>query len=247
VRAAKENVPLKVLGAGANVLVRDDGFDGVVVRLDQPEFRSVTRHGNELECGAGVDLMPLTKWCSAEGLSGLEGMAGIPATVGGAVRMNAGGRDHEFSSVVRDVRVLGSDGAIETWSANRLGFAYRYSDLGDRIVLSARLGLAEDDPQRVRRKHDEYFEFKKRSQPLADKSAGCIFKNPNGQSAGALIDRAGLKGLSSGNARVSQRHANFIVAGAGATATDVLRLIDMIRDRVRQLFDTQLEVEIDIW
>lgn len=247
VRAREHSVPVKVLGRGANVLVSDDGFDGVVTRLDHPSFRKVTRRDTRLEVGAGVDLIPLARRCSARGLSGLECMAGIPATVGGAVRMNAGGRFGEFSDVVRRVEVLGPDGRREFWAADRCGFGYRRSNIDGHLVLSAELELAEDDPARVRRKFEEFFELKRASQPLADQSAGCIFKNPNGHSAGALIDQAGLKGTTCGEARVSERHANFIVARRGAKASDVMRLIDLIRERVRALFSTELEVEIDIW
>ena len=247
VRAREEDVPLKVLGRGANVLVSDDGFDGVVVRLDHASFRGVERRGSRVEVGAGVDLMPFASACSRRGMSGLECMAGIPSTIGGAIRMNAGGRFGEFGQVVREVRVLRPDGGTENWSRQRCGFGYRCSDVGDNIVLSAQLELVEDDPIRVRRVFEELFAQKRVAQPLGDRSAGCIFKNPAGRSAGALIDQAGLKGTRCGAARVSERHANFIVARRGATASDVLHLIDVIRERVRSEFSTELEVEIDIW
>ncbi|MGB2985361.1 MAG: UDP-N-acetylmuramate dehydrogenase [Phycisphaerae bacterium] len=247
IRARQGDLPCKVLGSGANVLVSDDGFDGVVVRLDDHAFCKVDQCGTALEVGAGVELMPLARNCSERGLSGLEGMAGIPGTVGGAVRMNAGGRFGEFGQVVRQVRLLRMDGGIETWPHDRIGFAYRRTELGDRIVLSARLELVEDDPHRVKRRFEECLEYKTRSQPLAGKSAGCIFKNPAGQSAGALIDKAGLKGTRYGEAYVSDQHANFIIARHGATASDILHLIDLIRERVRRVFDIELEVEVDIW
>ena len=246
-RTRNEAVPVKVLGGGANVLICDDGFDGVVVRLDRDVFKTVDRKGSSFDVGAGVDLMPLARRCSEQGFAGLEPMAGIPASVGGAVRMNAGGRAGELGAVVKQVEVLCPDGSVETWPNERIGFGYRHSELGDRIVLAARLELVENDPVRVKRAFDENFQDKQRSQPLSDRSAGCIFKNPTGESAGALIDRAGLKGVSCGPAKVSSRHANFIIARPGATAADVLNLIDLVRDRVRDRFGTELEVEIDIW
>ena len=246
-RARREHVPLKVLGAGANVLIKDDGFDGVVVRLDSDAFRKTQWSGSTVAVGAGVDLMPLARECCRRGLSGLEGMAGIPATIGGAIRMNAGGRFGEFGRVVRDADVLRPDGTMETWTHHQLGFGYRSSALTDEVVLSAGLELEQDDPVRITTTFDECFDYKMSSQPITDCSAGCIFKNPPGQSAGALIDRAGLKGKSYGNAQVSKRHANFIVADSEATASDVLGLIDLIRRRVRDLYDTELEVEVDIW
>ncbi len=246
-RAKQEGVPVKVLGSGANVLISDDGFDGVVVRLDSDAFRTTEQHGTSLRVGAGVELMPLARRCSENGLTGLECLAGIPATIGGAARMNAGGREGELGDVVREVRVLQSDGDLETWPHERIGFGYRRTNLGRCIVLSVLLELGEDDPRRVKRRFDDCFERKKRSQPLADCSAGCIFKNPAGQSAGALIDRAGLKGARYGGAYVSKCHANFIVAEHGATASDVMHLIDVVRERVRCVFDIELEIEIDIW
>ncbi len=245
--AQKHGVPFKVLGSGANVLVSDDGYDGVVIRLDSEAFRRVDRHEDSMTLGAGVDLMPFAKQCSDEGLSGLECMAGIPATAGGAVRMNAGGRFGSFGDVVRRVTCVGRDGIVETIDQSELGFGYRRSLVGDRIVCSVEIELTQDEPAKVKRRFDEYFSYKQETQPLADKSAGCVFKNPPGQSAGALIDRAGLKGTRCGAAHVSHRHANFIIADPGATATDVMQLIDLVRDRVEREFGTRLEIEIDIW
>lgn len=246
-RARSQAVPVKVLGNGANVLICDDGFDGVVVRLDAPVFSRVERREGEVSVGAGVELMPLSRRCSEQGLAGLEGLAGIPATVGGAVRMNAGGRFGDFGSVVSEVEILREDGRVERRTRDTLGFGYRHSDIGAGIVLSARLELTQDDPDRIKKKFDECFEFKKASQPLADRSAGCVFKNPPGASAGALIDQAGLKGMACRRAHVSKRHANFIVTERGAKASDVLGLIDVVRERVADSCGVLLELEIDVW
>jgi len=247
VRARNEDIPVKVLGAGANVLIKDDGVDGVVVRLDRPAFRTTEHQGSRVVAGSGVDLMPFARECSHRGLAGLECLAGVPATIGGAVKMNAGGRWGEIGDVVSEIEVLGADGTIETWPRERIGFAYRQTRIDEVIVLSATLLLREDDPQCTRKKYDEIFECKKRTQPIRDKSAGCIFKNPGGRSAGAIIDEAGLKGFRCGNASVSQRHANFIVTRRGATSSDVMRLIDVIRRRVCKMFGIELHVEVDIW
>lgn len=246
-RAADESLPYRVLGEGANVLVRDDGIDGVVVRLDQPGFRRVERDGHLVTAGGGASLMPLVKYCTDEGLSGLENLAGIPATVGGAARMNAGGRFGEFGSLVREVTVLDRNGDLRSLSNDECGFRYRGSNLGDYMVIDATLELTPEAPASVRQRYDEVFEFKRSTQPIAERSAGCIFKNPRGQSAGALIDRAGLKGTRRGGAMVSPRHANFIVTERDARSLDVLHLIDLVRDRVMREFSTELEVEVDIW
>ena len=246
-QASRERVPVKVLGGGANVLVSDDGFDGLVVRLDEPFFRSVSVEGTAVRVGAGVDLMTLCRTMSERGLSGLEGLAGIPGTVGGAVRMNAGGRYGSFGDVVRSVRVMHRDATVQTWPRERVGFGYRHSLLGDAIVLSAELELATCDPASAKEAHRLLFDQKMSSQPMAEHSAGCVFKNPPQAPAGQLIDQAGLKGVSFGRAMVSAKHANFIVADRGATAADVLGLIELIRQTVRERWGTELEVEIDIW
>lgn len=230
------------------MLVSDDGFDGVVVRLDADEFRRVRRQGGQLEVGAGVDLMPLVRRCSRDGLSGLQGLAGIPATIGGAIRMNAGGPACEIGDVVENVRVLTPDRRVEVRTAAEVEFGYRRTNLpAGEVILGATLRLHEDDPARVKAEFREHLARKQRTQPLAEHSAGCIFKNPAIQPAGALIDQAGLKGSRVGAAEVSSVHANFIVARSGATASDVLRLIDFVRERVLWMFDTELETEIEIW
>ena len=237
-----------MLGRGANVLVSDDGYDGVVVRLDAEEFRRVRRRGGNLDVGAGVDLMPLVRRCSRDGLAGVAGLAGIPATIGGAIRMNAGGPACEIGEVVQNVRVLTEDRRVVVRTAGEVGFGYRHTKLpGGEVILGATLALQEDDPERVRAEFQEHLTRKQRTQPLAEHSAGCIFKNPAIKPAGALIDQAGLKGSRVGAAEVSTVHANFIVAGSGATASDVLHLIDFVRERVLRLFDTELETEIEIW
>jgi UDP-N-acetylmuramate dehydrogenase len=246
-RGREECVPVNVLGCGANILVRDDGFDGVVVRLDEPAFREVFVEGESVRAGGGVDMMPLSRGLSAKGLSGLEPMAGIPSSIGGAVRMNAGGRYGEIADVVEKVAVMNRDGSVQEWSREQAGFGYRRSAVGDRVVLWAQFKLKEDDPRQVSRAYDEIFDQKMETQPLQDASAGCIFKNPPDASAGALIDKAGLKGATCGGASVSQRHANFIITRQGATASDVLRLIDLIRERVSERWGTELETEIEIW
>ncbi len=240
-------VPIKVLGRGANVLISDEGFDGVVIRLDNEAFCMVTLDGTSLVVGAGVDLIPLARRMSVEGLSGLEPMAGIPATVGGALAMNAGGGGGEFGDVVIAASVVDFSGHVELWDRDRLTLGYRSCGIGDRIILSVSVQLHRTDPGRTMARFNKFDAMKRRSQPIGDKSAGCVFKNPPGEAAGALIDRAGLKGLRCGGASVSDRHANFIVAEASAKASDVIRLIDMVRDRVRREFDIELELELDVW
>jgi UDP-N-acetylmuramate dehydrogenase len=246
-RALEHGVGVKVLGGGANVLIRDDGFDGLVVRLDKPSFQMIEAQGQWLRAGCGVDLMQLVQRCSRLGMAGLECLAGIPGTVGGAIRMNAGGRYGEIADSVETVEVLTTGRDAQTLTKNQVGFDYRQTKLGDSIVTAVTFRLEPGDPEEVYARFKRIWRAKKAAQPMADRSAGCIFANPPGDSAGRLIDRAGLKGMTHGRARVSSRHANFILADGGASASDVLHLIDRIRNTVCERFGTELKLEIDIW
>ncbi len=245
--ATEEQVPYKVLGRGANVLVRDEGFDGLVIRLDRPAFCETCFDEDRVNVGAGVDLMRLSLAASRRGLAGLEPTAGIPATVGGAVRMNAGGRLGEFGDVVESVCIVEPDGRIRDVFRDELEFGYRRSAVGSRIVVSAVLKLRPEDPREVSERVRAVWREKKASQPLAAQSAGCVFKNPEGGAAGALIDRAKLKGVRRGGACVSARHANFIEVDEGARSADVLALIDHVRGEVARIHGVELELEIDVW
>lgn len=245
--ARQAELPLKVLGRGANVLIRDDGFDGVVVRLDSDGFRSMRFEGRHVLVGAGCDLTKLCKAAAQRGLAGLECLVGIPGTVGGAIRMNAGGKFGCIGDTVDRFDVLTPDGRVESRSREQAQFGYRSCAIGDSIVLGAELVLIRQSRAEVWQRYREYWAYKKRTQPLADRSAGCVFKNPPGQSAGRLIDQAGLKGERCAGAVVSTQHANFISVDRDAAASDVLRLIDRIRARVSRQFGQDLELEIDVW
>jgi UDP-N-acetylmuramate dehydrogenase len=241
-------MPWRVLGGGTNIIVRDEGFDGVVVRLRGPVFERVEFKDEAVYAGAGADLPKLIRATLERGLVGLEVLAGIPGTVGGAARMNAGGRDGEIGELVRDVRVLDASGQTVTRTAPEVGFAYRHTALGDCVVLGVTLVLRRGDAQEALQRHREIWNEKYAKQPpLAARSAGCVFKNPPGQPAGRLLDEAGLKGTRIGGAEISTRHANFIVAHDDATADDVLNLIQLAKERVQQATGIELQPEVEIW
>ncbi|RJP42440.1 MAG: UDP-N-acetylmuramate dehydrogenase [Phycisphaerales bacterium] len=247
-RFARENeLPFRVLGRGANVLVRDEGVPGVVVHVHKGVFAKVRIDGTCVTAGAGVDLMRLCRACCCKGLAGLETLAGIPATLGGAVAMNAGGRFGQISDVVRRVTVVDETGREAVRGVSELAFGYRRANLGTDIVVQVELELRPADAGELLRRHDDIWELKRASQPYGERSAGCVFRNPPGQSAGALIDRAGLKGMCCGGARVSDVHANFIVTRGDARSSDVMRLADAVRGRVRDRFGVDLEMEMVIW
>lgn len=245
--ASEQELAVRVLGRGANVLVSDGGFDGLVIRLEHDVFSQSTYQGTRVRVGGGANLMIVARDCAKRGLSGLERLAGIPATVGGAVAMNAGGRYGEISDVIESVELMDRDGVVRHVAADAMGFGYRHSDVGDRIVLSAALRLTDAPADEVVDRFQAIWREKSQSQPFAEHCAGCMFKNPPGHSAGKLIDDAGLKGSSVGKARVSRRHANFILADRGATAADVLALADRVRDEIFARTGLKLEREIDVW
>lgn len=238
----------RVLGRGANVLVRDAGFDGAVLHLCGPAWEALRFDGPALAGGAGADFPKLVKKSAERGLAGLEGLAGIPGTLGGAIRMNAGGKYGSIGTTVRRVRVMRPDGEIETRAAAQVAFGYRTSRLDGAIVLAAELELAAGDREALVARFRTIWNEKAANQPpLSAKSAGCIFKNPPGAAAGALIDQAGLKGVRRGAAEISSRHANFILAYPGARAQDILDLVALAQERVAERFDVKLELEVDVW
>lgn len=244
---ARLNLPVHILGGGSNVLVREEGVGGAVIRLSAAAFAEVSVEGSTIRAGAGVLLSHVISEAVRAGLAGLENLSGIPGTLGGALCGNAGGRQGEIAPLVKSVTVVRLDGEISTRSGDDLAFAYRSSDLAESIVLEAELALQPDDPNEIANRLRKIWILKKSTQPLGSQSAGCIFKNPSGASAGAMIDKAGLKGTRIGGAEVSDRHANFIITHEDATSADVLRLIDLIRSKVAEQFGVHLELEIKIW
>jgi len=234
--AAREcDVSVRILGSGANLLIRDEGVRGAVVRLTHLK----RREGLHVE--AGYNFARLVHETAAEGLSGLECLAGIPAQVGGAIRMNAGGRHGETAAAVNYVDVMTPDGVLRRLSREEVGFRYRGTALGDAVVVAAGFDLRPGEG--IRERYEEVLTQKKYSQPLGTHNAGCMFKNPPGGHAGRIIDQCGLKGMRVGNAHVSERHANFIENDGGATAADILRLVEQIQSRA----PVPLELEVLVW
>jgi len=248
VRLCNENgIPMYVMGFGSNLLVSDSGVRGAVVKLDTEQFSQVEFDDREVTAWAGAELSKLVLTCVEKGLSGIETLTGIPGSVGGAIKMNAGGSFGDFGAAVESVSLMDSTGSVFDKSKPELEFDYRQTNITAKLILSARLKLNAGDPEQIMRTVKEIWIYKKNSQPLNTKNSGCIFKNPRGISAGALIDRAGLKGMKIGGATVSEKHANFILAEDGCTSSDVVKLIETVRKTVRDQFDVELELEIEIW
>ena len=246
-RCSENNIPIYVMGMGSNLLIGDAGLRGAVVRLVGEQFKQTEFNGEELTAWAGAELSKLVLTCVKKGLSGLEALTGIPGSIGGAVKMNAGGKFGDFGTVVESVTLMDKTGAIFEKSKPELEFDYRKTNINAKFILNAKVKLTSADPEQILRTVKEIWIYKKNSQPLDTKNSGCIFKNPRGVSAGALIDRAGLKAMRSGGAVVSEKHANFIIAEKGCKSSDVMKLIETVRQRVKEQFDTELELEVEIW
>ena len=255
-RCHESQVPFRILGKGANLLVDDDGVDGIVVKLDDDCFKQTRYHSTNnvesLHAMAGADLATTLMETLRNGLDGLTAMAGIPASIGGAIRMNAGGKFGSISDSLETITCLTSMGELVTHAKKDIRFSYRESRIAEPIVLSATFALQKCDPIKIRDNVKEIFAWKRSCQPLSDSSAGCVFKNPLLQdgtriSAGKLIDNAGLKGVSVGGASVSIQHANFIVTTKDATARNVIDLMQKVRERVEEKTQIHLKNEVVIW
>jgi UDP-N-acetylmuramate dehydrogenase len=240
-------LPFVVLGKGSNVLVADEGFPGLVLRLGRG-FRWAARQRDDLTAGGAMPLPALAGIALRHSLAGLEFGVAIPASLGGAVRMNAGAHGAEMSNVLRTVDLYRLRlGDRETVGAATLRFAYRSTAVPeDAVVVAATVGLGDGDPAEIRARMDEARAWRRRTQPLAEPNCGSVFKNPEGDHAARLIDEAGMKGASVGRAHVSEKHANFIVADPGARAGDVTALIDLVTDRVRERSGVILETEVQV-
>ena len=246
-RCRENEIPIFVMGAGANLLVNDSGVKGAVIRLSGDEFTQTERTESGVKVGAGADMGRFVLRCVRDGLSGAECLTGIPGSIGGCVKMNAGGAFGDIGNIVEAVHVMTDNGEIFTRYRDDLAFAYRSTNISARFILAAEFRLNEEDPHRILKQVKQIWIYKKNTQPLARRNAGCMFKNPRGLSAGALIDRAGLKGKRFGGAMVSEKHANFIIAGKGAKAFDVLKLVEEIRETVYKKFEVYLEMEVEVW
>lgn len=244
--AAAAGERVLVLGSGANLLVADEGVDAVV--LHPVRLNSVTIDGGLVRAGAGTPLTELIARTTDVGLSGLEALAGIPAQVGGAVAMNAGGRWGWVSHVLVDAEVALPDGALRTLSNAELGFGYRKAVLPPgAVVTAATFRLQPGDRRTLKKEAGRILKEKNAAQPTTGANFGCTFVNPEGQSAGKLVEAAGLKGTVVGGARISPLHGNFVENMGGATAADVLALVALMETEVRARFGLELEREVRVW
>jgi UDP-N-acetylmuramate dehydrogenase len=245
--ARKRRIPIRLLGAGSNVLIDDSGVSALVTKLDAPSFKEISVKGDCIYAGSGASLGELVKFAAKRGLSGLEFLAGIPGTLGGALVMNAGAWGQNIAKSVEEVVVLDYNGDVRLLKKKDLRFAYRKSNLDKFIILSAFLKVTKKNKSTINKSIKKYLENRRKSQDNSSPNAGCIFKNPSKDAAGRLIDLCNLKGKRIGGAVISEKHANFILNKGGAKASDVLRLIALARKEVKRKFNVILEPELKIW
>jgi UDP-N-acetylmuramate dehydrogenase len=241
-------VPHKFLGGGSNLLVGDGELPWVVLQLVSPT-PDIVIEGNFAQVDAAADLGRTVTLCAKNDLGGMEGLIGVPGTVGGALRMNAGAYGMQIGSYVREVKLYrAASRKIEILKGDQISFEYRHTSFApDDMMLAVKLELPSKQYREILKGIRICNEKRRASQPLGQKSAGCIFKNPPGASAGRMIDELGLKGLIVGDARVSDRHANFFVNAGAASAKDMLALIADVRERVQRSFGVILEYEVVVW
>jgi len=245
-KALDPSVPVMALGLGSNMIVRDGGVEGVVVRLGKP-FAKVERVDEvTLRCGGGASGILVSSSARDHGIGGMEFLRSIPGTVGGFVRMNGGAYGREIKDILIEATVVMRDGTRRTLARDELGYAYRHSDLPEgAIVVSALLRGFARAPQEVQAEMDRIAQSREASQPLRSKTGGSTFKNPPGQKAWELVDKAGCRGLKIGGAQVSEKHTNFLINTGGATSADIEALGEEVRRRVKRQSGIELEWEIE--
>lgn len=251
-----KRIPIFILGFGTNLLVRDGGIRGVVInlkkgfrdmRLDEKALQTQNLGCRTIIAGAGAGLQKLVSFALKNKLSGMEFAAGIPGSVGGALIMNAGTKDGEIKDVVREVKIITIDGETKTIQKKNIGFSYRYSEFpADSIILETGILLKNGKGKDIKKKMELFVKDRRLKQPISSHSAGSIFKNPSGDFAARLVESARLKGFGMGDAIVSRKHANFIVNRGRATAGDVLKLIEIVKEKVFAKTNILLEEEIRI-
>lgn len=243
--ASEFGIEVFFVGSGSNLLVADEGIDGIVITLGK-SFTHLEINGNQIYAETGVMLGRMVKECIKRNLSGLESMIGVPGTLGGALIMNAGAFGGEISNCLQKVEIMTLSGELKEYSVDEIDFSYRHSTFkDDEIIIGAYFEMQESSTIEIQEKRSKASQGRKDNQPLRFRSAGSVFKNPKpGLAAGYLIDQAGLKGTRSGDAEISEKHANFFVNHGNANASDIAKLIRISRKAVQEKFDIMLELEI---
>ncbi|MFO0938948.1 MAG: UDP-N-acetylmuramate dehydrogenase [Gemmataceae bacterium] len=243
----QQRLPMRMLGGGNNLLIRDDAVPGVVIRLTGPAFSSISVKNNTIHSGGGAALFDLIAAACRANLRGLETLIGIRGTVGGSVRCNVGDRTGEIATCVRRVCVLNEAGVETVRTKDELTFGENKSDLDEPAILWVEFELIPEKTETILKRMRKAWISRKESEPLSFQSAVRMFRNPAGQSAATLIERAGLAKSRIGGAEISDRNGNYVVAHPGTTASDILRMMDHVRDTVKSSSGIALERELNVW
>jgi UDP-N-acetylmuramate dehydrogenase len=243
----QRQIPVRMLGGGHNLLIRDDPVPGAVIRLTAPAFTMLEWNGKRVTAGGGGQLFDLIAFTVRQGLTGLETLVGLRGTVGGSVRCNVGDRSGEISQTVRQVTVLTDAGTIQVRTREELTFAEHQSDIDEPVILSVVFEMERDDPQAILKRLRKAWILRKATEPLSFQPAVRVFRDPPGQMAATLIDRAALTKARVGGAELSERNSNYVVAHPGTKASDILQLIEQVRTRVKERTGVTLERELHVW
>jgi UDP-N-acetylmuramate dehydrogenase len=246
-RCNNEHLPIRLLGGGSNVLISDEGVPGMVVHLAAPAFSQIKVLPGGLSAGGGAMLSHFVSTAVREGFSGPDQLVGIPGTVGGALHENTGTATADIGTWAEAVVVMTQSGEILERSRDELNFSYRQSSLNELVIWEARFKFDSEDPVRLTKRLQKLWIARRAHQPMSQENSAYVFKDHGGESAGKLIDLAGLKATRVGQVEISSRNSNFIVANPGATSGDVKRLIDLIRSRVKDRLGIDLELGLRIW
>lgn len=246
-RFVQADKPVRLLGGGSNILVRDEGVSGLVLLLSSPAFCSFSMDGNRITVGGGTKLSHMVSAAVGQGFAGPEYLVGIPGTVGGALHGNSGSQQADIGSWVKSADVMTLKGDLKSRGENDLNFAYRQSSLNELAIINATFEFEMDDPAELTKRMQKLWIVKKANQPEIDQNAAYVFKDIGGESARDLIERAGLKGTRIGGVEICNRDANFFVTEPGAKSSDVLRLIDLVKTQINDRLDVELQLGLEIW
>ncbi|MDP6446280.1 MAG: UDP-N-acetylmuramate dehydrogenase [Pirellulaceae bacterium] len=246
-RCRDQETPVRMLGGGSNLLVRDRGVAGLVIHLSGAPFAAVTTDGDKVTAGGGAKLSQAISVAVRDGLAGLEPLVGIPGSVGGALRGNAGAHGADVGQWVDSATVMTNTGETITRGRDELRFTHRASNLDELVILDATFKLEPGDPVALTQRMQKLWIVRRSQQPTGDQGAGRAFKDPSGATASSLIEQAGIKGIRVGGAEIFDRDPNFIIAGPKATADDVTQLLELIQSQVHERVGVELERELEIW
>ena len=240
-------IPMRVIGGGSNLLIRETGFDGALFRLTSPAFSKMTRFDNTIVCGAGAQLSHLIAYSVGLGLGGLEHLVGIPGTVGGALRGNSGTDDGDIGQVVKSARLLSKEGKVIEVAGSQLAFSHRVSSLDELVILDATFSLEPTEVRALTKREQTFWIVKRSKQPSFPEHAAIAFVDPDGYKASELLHQSGFIGAIEGAVRLSSTYPNYLIASAGATSNQVLTLLDRVTEGVADRMGVQLQLHLQIW